>query len=163
ARVFEKAPFQAPFLKKLATSPPIDQFAPPDTPRSYERLVRYAYACTKPDDQLLVTWFAPDVYFYADRKFAGDRWGYLPFDNSPERQQRVLDTLKAQSVPLVFVDIDYYPEFRRSWPALAAYLDQSYRLEAEVPVADERIIRVLAFNGRVPSRYVKLEGLPLLD
>jgi len=163
ARVFEKAPFQPQFLKQLAMSPPIDHFAPADSPRTYERLVRYAYACTKPDDRLLVTWFAPEMYFYADRKFAGDRWIYMPFDNSPERQQRIIDGLRRQSVPVIFVDADGYTGFRQSWPALAAYLEQSYRLEAEVPIDEEHVIRVLAFNGRVPSRYVEFKDLPCFD
>ena len=48
---------------------PIDTWADDET--GYRGLTRYAFACTQPDDRLLVTWFEPNIYFYAERDFAG--------------------------------------------------------------------------------------------
>ncbi len=93
--VFGGAPFQAHALQELATSPPIDQFAPPLSPGNFQQLVRYAHDCTTPEDRLLVTWFAPQVYVYAGRAFAGDRWSYGDFDNAPDRQHKIVELLRS--------------------------------------------------------------------
>jgi hypothetical protein len=152
------APFQAERLKNLATSVPINNYAPPGI--GGERwLVRYAAECTQPGDRLLVTWFGPEVHFYAGRAFAGDRWGYLPFDNSLERQRDIVDRLQAQSVPLVFVDTAEYPVFRKSWSALAAYLDERYSVATDIPYRG-RPTRVLVDKRRTPSSHIAFNQLP---
>jgi len=156
--VLDGAPFQAERLKILATSVPIDDYAPPGIGGD-RWLVRYAAECTEPGDRLLVTWFGPEVYFYAGRAFAGDRWGYLPFDNSPERQRGIVDRLQAQSVPLVFVDTAEYPVFRKSWPALAAHFEDRYSVAADVPYRG-RPIRVLVDKRRTPSSHIAFNNLP---
>lgn len=155
AEVFQGAPFQARLLNELARSMPIERFAPADDSDTHRVLVRYAQACTKPTDRLLVTGFAPDVYFYAGRPFAGDRWVYMAFDNSPERQRQVVEKLQSQSVPIVFVDANTYGKFREAWPALAAHLDRAYTVASDVPGDDDRITRVLADRNRVPSDQVE--------
>jgi hypothetical protein len=156
--VLDGAPFQAERLKILATSVPIDDYAPPGI--GGERwLVRYAAECTQPGDRLLVTWFGPEVYLYAGRAFAGDRWGYLPFDNSLERQRDIVDRLRAQSVPLVFVDTAEYPAFRKSWPTLDGYFQEKYIVAADVPYRG-RPIRVLIDTRRTPSSHIAFNKLP---
>jgi hypothetical protein len=159
AAVLEGGPFQ--LLKRLATARPIDGFA--NTTENDHRLVRYLYQCTKPSDRLLVTWYGPDVYFYAGRAFAGDRWVYLPFDNTPQQQRRVVERIRAQPVPIVLVDASGYDAFTKSWPALTAYLESGYTVAADVPIPGGRVTRVLVHEGRVPSRHVEFANLPCFD
>ena len=94
-------------------------------------LVKYLNACTSPDDRLLLTWAAPEYYFFARRGFAsGHVWfpegaGY----RSDGSQQRMIDWLRHQSVPLVLIH-----EARRqnldALPLLSAHIAAHY-----VPVA----------------------------
>ena len=69
----------------LNTRPPIEGWlASGDEQRELKELTRYVRECTKPDDRLLVTWFAPEVYFYSERKFAaGLAFFYPRFFSSP--------------------------------------------------------------------------------
>lgn len=159
AAVFRDAPFQIDRFETLAESPPIERYAPPSI-EGERWAVRYAALCTRENDRLLVTWFGPEVYLYAGRAFAGDRWVYLPFDNSRQRQRAVVERLRAQSVPLVFVDIAEYAAFGTAWPEIAAYLDQAYASAAEVRVPGARPTRVLARRDRIPSRHVGFANLP---
>jgi hypothetical protein len=107
-----------------------------------------------------VTWFGPEVYVYAGRAFAGDRWVYLPFDNSPERQRQVVERIRSQSVPIVFVDPRRYSGFQEAWPALAAYLSREYAAMAEVAIDSDTITRVLVHKSRVPSHRLSFANLP---
>lgn len=159
--VFRDAPFQPRVLQALATSPPIDSYAPKEI--SGDRwIARYAYECTRPNDRLLVAWFAPEVYFYSGRPFAGDRWVYLAFDNSAARQREVIERMRVQSVPLVFVNVEQFAEFRAAWPRLAEYLHQAYSSAAEVPTTTG-VTRVLALKSRIPSRRVSFANLPCFE
>jgi hypothetical protein len=161
-RVFAGAPFQSQRLKEWATRAPIDGFAPAEV-EGDRWIVRYAHVCTKPTDRLLVTWFGPEVYFFAGRAFAGDRWVYLPFDNSPEQQKHIVERLRAQSVPIVFVDFDDYEEFRSAWPEIAAYLQEAYDRAADVTIGPHPVTRVLTHKHRLPSRRLSFENLPCFD
>jgi hypothetical protein len=155
-------PMQWSLLKDLATSPPFDASAPPDV--DGERwVVRYIHRCTKPGDRVLVTWFGPEVPLYAGRAFAGDRWAYLPFDNSTERQRRIVDRIQSQSVPLVFVNIEQYPQFEHYWPVLATYLGSAYAAGPDIVERPGWTTRVLVRKGLVPARRLLLAGLPCFD
>ena len=69
--------------------PPIDGWlASGDQQRELKQLTRYVRDCTRPDDRLLVTWFAPEVYFYSERKFAaGLAFFYQGFFVSPAGEE----------------------------------------------------------------------------
>ena len=45
---------------------PIDAWAPPGS-TGLRALTRYLLDCTAPSDRILVTWYAPDVFYYAER------------------------------------------------------------------------------------------------
>jgi hypothetical protein len=163
ARVFAGAPFQPHALQDLATSPPIDAFAPKDTRNDFRKLVRYVHDCTNPDDRLMVTWFAPEIALFSGRAFAGDRWSYANFDNSPERERKILEIVKSQSIPIVLIDRRRYAGFKENWPSLAAYFETSYKLAGAVQIEDNHIATVLVHNGRIPSRYVPFLDLPCFN
>jgi hypothetical protein len=158
ADVLDGAPFQTRQIMRLAASPPIEAYAP-EAMDTEGWTARYVSECTEPDDRVLVTWFGPEVYFQGGRAFAGDRWVYLPFDNSPRQQQRVVERLRLQSVPIVLVDVAAYPVFRSSWPALSAYLSDAYIGAADVTEGD-RVIRVLAHRDRIPTSHLSFANLP---
>ena len=49
---------------------PIDEWGPPGS-TGLRALTRFVLDCTAPSDRVLVTWFEPGVFYYAERGFAG--------------------------------------------------------------------------------------------
>ena len=112
-------------MRQRLLKPPIDSSGSDET--GYFGLARYAQDCTRPDDRLLVTWFEPAIYFYADRSFGGR---HVFFDggwhDSPRDQQATIDRLRGQSVPLVFVRDTFELMYRKDFALVAAYVDANY-------------------------------------
>jgi hypothetical protein len=124
-------------------------------------LARYAQACTKPSDRLLVTWFAPEMYFYAKRGFAGRQIFWFPgFYSSPEDQDRILASLRAHPTPVAIHRTDHWLSVR-AFDRVQAYLAERYQVVHEL-VRDEgssSAYQILVDSQREPTgRY---DGLPL--
>ena len=139
---------------------PIDNWADDET--GYRGLARYAFACTAPDDRLLVTWFEPIIYFYAEREFAGGR---VFFDggwhDSTRDQQFTIQRLQHQRVPLVFVRDEFELMFRKYFPLVAAYVDQRYVRTAPAAHADQVVgYQIWVEKTRQSVRTYERLGLP---
>lgn len=139
---------------------PIDTWS--DEKTGYRSLTRYAFACSQPDDRLLVTWFEPIVYFYAERDFAGGR---IFFDggwhDSVRDQQFTVDRLQRQRVPMVFMRDQFELMFRKYFPLVAEHVDRNY-VKAEPTANGDQIAgyQVWVEKSRTPvSTYARL-GLP---
>jgi len=139
---------------------PIDGIG--DDASGVEALSRYAYECTRADERLLVTWFEPLIYFYAERQFAG---GMPFFDNgwfdAPRAQRLVVERLRRQRVPLVFIREDQEAVFRRAFPIVASYVDEHY--EELQPTADGSRLtgyHVRVDRGRTSTGTYSPLGLP---
>ena len=82
-----------------AASPPAFDAIPN---RAIDGLARYVRECTAPTDRLFATWFVPDLYFYAQRGFAGRIVALFGSHWSEERfQRRSVEALASHSVPIV--------------------------------------------------------------
>jgi hypothetical protein len=110
-------------FRMLTASPP-----PQISNRAIVGLVRYLRECTAPTDRVLATWFAPDLYFYAQRGFAarsvalfGGHWSEPRFAN------RSVDALALQSVPVVLTRTGD-KQFADDYPRLDEYLQRQYQL-----------------------------------
>ena len=118
------------------------------------QIVRYARACTEPTDRILVTWFAPQIYFGSNRRFAGNQWVYINYRNSAQQQEEVLRLMGGQAVPLV-VARENDPMFAGFWPLLAAYVEREYR-----QVGSLGGMTIYADRGRAPTGADTVTGLP---
>jgi len=150
-------------ISVFTTQPPIEGWlASGDDQRELKELTLYVRECTRPDDRLLVTWFAPEVYFYAERPFAaGLAFLYPGFFSSPAEEAVALARLKAQVVPIVIADVASYEEsFVHDHPLLAAHLAERYAVAGEVKAADGGRYRVLADRRAVPVRVSSPWSLP---
>jgi hypothetical protein len=149
-------------IRGLSVSPPIDRWAPMGS-TGLKGLVRYVYECTKPSDRLLVTWFAPEVYFYSGRGFAGGipvfAYGYWA---TKEVQQRTLAKLSAQAVPIVLLNLQVYENFQENFAPVHAYFMTYYQAVKDFPSGEESnvIYRVLVDRRRVPSGLYEPLALP---
>lgn len=106
---------------------PIDDWAPPSEDRGIEALGRYALRCTAPSDRLLVIGgFAPELYYYAERAFAGGQVHFITRWHESEAEQRLtIERLERQSVPVVFVG-DNQAAFTRRFSLVASYIQAHY-------------------------------------
>jgi len=139
---------------------PIETWSEEET--GYRGLTRYVFACTRPDDRLLVTWFEPNIYFYAEREFAGGR---VFFDggwhDSVRDQQFTVDRLRRQRVPIVFIRDEFELMFRKYFPLVAAHVDRNY-VRAEPGANADQVAgyQVWVDKSRTPVRTYQRLGLP---
>lgn len=106
-----------------ASPPRLDAIPNP----AIEGLARYLRECTAPTDRLFATWFVPDLYFYAQRGFAGRIVALFGHHWSEERfQRRSVEGLASQSVPIVVTRRG--DRFQEDYPVLAAYVSDRYSL-----------------------------------
>ncbi len=105
-------------------------------------------------DHLLVTWFAPEIYFGANRRFAGNQWVYVNYQNSTEEQRRIVRVIQGQSIPLVFARPGD-SMFAGFWPLLADYIESEF---VEVGVFDGAV--VYANRRKRPVRTSTYGNLP---
>jgi hypothetical protein len=96
-------------------------------------LINYLKTCTAPDARLLLTWFAPEVLYFAQRGaaggmvvFSGDHW------SSDADQRRTVAQMHAQHVPIVVMR-GTVEEFARPFPVLAAELADAYLPAGTLP------------------------------
>ena len=118
----------------------------------------YLRACTSSDARVLVTWFAPEIYFFSQRGFAGGMVVFLGEHWSSEQdQRRTIEQLDAQSVPLAIVQTESSDGFRSTFPLVSAYLDSSYRLAGATSFGDPRVtadgyhVLIRRHLGQVPA------------
>jgi len=94
-------------------------------------LTRYLLECTVPTDRLFVTWFAPEVFFFAERSFAGGQVYLHPgWHAAPDDQRLTVDRLERQRVPIVLSLADE-TAFARSFPLVHDHVMRHYRLVGE--------------------------------
>jgi hypothetical protein len=134
---------------------PIDTWASTDP--GIPGLGRYVFECTAPSDRVFVAGFAPQLFFYAERPFAGGQV-YLRADwhASVADQQLTVERLSHQRVPIIIERIDSeYVQFQIA----KAYIDQYYR---NVPLASEgmKTFRVLVDSRLNPTGTYEPLGLP---
>jgi len=148
-------------IERLAASPPRYETMPSSR---YVQMVQYLRECTSPRDRVLLAWFAPDVYFFAQRGFAagmaavfGAHW------SEPRFEERSLRIFAAQSVPIVIVRATD-ESFERSYPLTARYLHDHYHAAGTTDFGDPDIdaggYEVLIRNDRAPTRRHAPTSMP---
>jgi hypothetical protein len=151
-------------LSARATSPlPLDHIPP-----RLRGIVAYVRQCSSPDQRLLLTWFAPDVYIFAQRGFAGgvgvffgEHW------SEPRFQQRILARLGTESVPLVIRHENPGERpFSVVYPLVDAYLLQHYDVAGTTSFSDTESApdsyQVLIAKGVQAERRWGESNLPCL-
>jgi hypothetical protein len=103
-------------------------------------MATYLRACTPISGRVLVTWFAPEVFFFSERGFAGGMVVFLGEHWSSQQDQgRTIEQLDAQLVPLAILQNESSEGFRSTFPLVAAYLDAEYRIAGSTSFDDPRV------------------------
>jgi hypothetical protein len=116
-------------------------------------LVAYLRECTGPADRVFAASFLPELYFFAQRGFAGGvvatfgaHW------SEPRFERRMVDALSSQSVPIIVVEPGDLQSFAATYPAIDQYLRQHYAKagESTSDAPDARPYQVYARRDRAP-------------
>ena len=105
-------------LRELAKVPPNPALLPDS-----EGMVGYVRACTPPGSRVLVGGFAPQLYFFAERGFAGGMPVFFGGHwSSVQDQERTIEQLRREFVPLAIVD----PAFFSTYDRVGAFLASTF-------------------------------------
>ena len=139
---------------------PIDWWAPPGS-TGLRALTRYVLDCTAPSDRVLVTWFSPDVFYYAERGFAGGQvYLHGGYHASVADQRLTIERMQRQSVPIILGRRDRLEDFRRGYPLIYDYVQARYRLAAESTFGEEQSFLIFVDARRDPAAEHPDHGLP---
>jgi hypothetical protein len=146
----------------LAAMPPTEDALPR---RRDAQVIAYVHECTQPSERVFASWFFPELYWFAQRGFAGGM--VVTFGghwSEPRFQERAVRAFAAQQVPIVLLDNARYPEFQQSYPSLDGYLAAHYRDAGASNFGDAAVppdaYRVLVSRDRAPVRIDPAWGLP---
>jgi hypothetical protein len=110
----------------LATRPPIDAWNDRESV-ALRTLAEWLRACTASSDRLLVVGWAADLYFYAERPFAGGQvYLYPDWHSSVADQELTVERLTHQRVPVAIAPVASQPVTRASFPIVLDYVDRHY-------------------------------------
>jgi hypothetical protein len=144
---------------QLSVSPPRDRG--PFHSSAHRRLFGYVASCTPDDAPLLVLWFAPEIYYYADRPFGGR----LPFYSagywSTARHERANIARLEQDRPVIAVtEKSRETNELQTHPALRAYLVSSYGQIGQIEAGEGQEYRVWARKDVAPVSIDQASGWP---
>ena len=130
------------------------RFSPPDQrtgPRSpiYQPVIDYIVRCTSPDARLLALTFAPELFFYTGRQFAGGQVMLSPgYFTSEHDADEMLKRVSAENVPLVILDSQTQQEMLDGYPRIGAHVRQRYHEAERFAISGDKSFVVWAANGR---------------
>ena len=140
--------------------------APADWPRlvepRYRGIVEYVRECTRANDRILASWFFPELYYFAQRSFAGGHVVVFGEHWSEDRfQRRSIDELTARPALVVILE---GPGFALHYPELDAYVRGRYRTGGVTNFGDSGLASdhytVLVLDDRTPTRIHATTVLP---
>jgi hypothetical protein len=107
-----------------------------------------------PTKRLLVLWFAPEIYYYADRLMASR---HLFFESGYEllahEQQMTVDKIQRFSPPLAFAKADLDTFTREYYPGVVEYIHQKYEPVGSVEEEGERYLILLRRGEHIVNSY----------
>jgi hypothetical protein len=139
---------------------PIEYYAP-DGSIGVRALTRYVLDCTRPTDRILAGSFEPQIFFYAERAFAGGQV-YLKggWHESRAAQQLTIARLQRQRVPIVILNAATEPEVQTRFPLVYEYVRNNYRETARANFGGGPDYAVFVNNSLKPRATHPAFGLP---
>jgi hypothetical protein len=138
---------------RLMSTPPLTFWKGRSSPAQI-RLAQYAAECVPPSKRLLVLWFAPEIYYYADRLMASR---HLFFESGYElltNEQRLTnEKIKRFSPPLVFATARLDTFTSEKYPGVVEYVHRQYEPVGSVEDEGERYVILLRRDERAVGTY----------
>jgi len=143
-----------------------DELAPPRNrtgrvSQASEQLAAYFTSCTAPGERLLAMTFAPELFFYSHRGFAGGHVAMTPgYFVAARHEAGILDRLARESVPIVIMDSETQHEMAIHYPRLVAHVMAAYAEAGRVAVGPGKDLILLTDRARSPVRRFADGRLP---
>jgi hypothetical protein len=140
--------------------------APPDQrtgrlPAGYRPLVDYIARCTPGDARLLTLTFAPEIFFFTGRAFAGGQVSLSPgYFAGPSHAALLIRRVSSEYVPLVIMDNQTQQEMLGAYPEIGAYVRAHYAEVGRFPLTPEKAFVVLGANGATSAVTIGDQQLP---
>ena len=147
--------------RALGTSP--GSFIADEEQPGLMRVAGYIRACTGPDDRLFILGTYPELYYFADRAFAGGHAWLLPqYYSDAADEARIVARLRQARVPIVLTEsrARYDEDYRSEFEQVDAYLMDRYTDVGEIDAGGSEPIRVLVDAGLTPAGRYEPFGLP---
>jgi hypothetical protein len=124
-------------------------------------IVSYLESCTPPGSRLFTLTFAPQLFFYTGREFAGGRPALIEgFYMGDREESLMLERLAHEDVPFVITDDESAP-IAKQYPRLMASLNSRYREVVRLPASPgDKSFIVMADVTRMPVRLFGDQRLP---
>jgi hypothetical protein len=149
---------QAEGVMETGMAPEWDQYWPAG---EVPPVTRYLRECTSPDAHVFMTWSAPEFYYFARRPFGSGNALLLPGTLSTEAdQQRMVQRLQAERVPVVLVNESRLEEFQGSFPLVAAFVRDRYEPRGRFTIRDGSEISLAVRRGLAAARTFGEEAWP---
>ena len=124
--------------------------------------VRYLNACTTRDDAVLLTWAAPEYYFFSRRRFGAGHALFLPPDafTTEHDQQRMLAQMRRERIPVVLINETRREEFAKAYPEVDRYIAGEYMPAGQFDIRDGSRVTVAIGRKFKASGTYEAEGWP---
>ena len=108
-----------------------------------------------------MTWFSPDVFYYAERGFAGGQvYLHGGYHSSVADQRLTIERMQRRSVPIILGRRDLLEDFRKRYPLIYDYVQARYRLAAESTFGEEQSFLIFVDGRRDAYAAHPNLGLP---
>jgi hypothetical protein len=118
------------------------------------------HECTRPEDSVLVTWFAPDVYFFSGRGIGGGQIMWFSGYPGAGEQLKTVERLKRTSVPVALMHVPRDREFKKNFRPIHDYLSEQYVVAGESGFGGNDMFRVLVDKRLTPVSTHEASSLP---
>ena len=124
--------------------------------------VRYLHTCTSPGDAVLLTWAAPEYYYFAQRRFGAGHALFLPPDafTTGHDQARMLERIRKDRIPVVLINESRSDEFANAYPEVDRYIRDTYVAVGNFKIRDGSLITVAIGRDVKSSGTYDPEGWP---
>ena len=128
-------------------------------------MVRYVRRCTLPSDRVFISWFQPELFYFAQRGFGGGMSATFGSHwSEPRFQERSITAFETRPTPIVVLRAEDASRFRADYPLLDAYFVRRYRLAGQTNFGNAEVdpdgYRVFVRIDRTPTSLDQETGLP---
>jgi len=111
---------------------------------------------------VLLTWAAPEYYYFARRRFGAGHALFLPPDafTSRDDQDLMLARMRAERIPVILINETRAKEFADAYGEVDRYLRQEYAAAGRFQIRDGSEISIAIRRDLKPERTYGAERWP---
>ena len=111
---------------------------------------------------MLLTWAAPEYYYFAQRRFGAGHALFLPPDafTTAHDQARMLERIRRDRIPVVLINEGRSDEFAKAYPEIDRYIRDAYAAVGSFKIRDGSLITVTIGRDMKSTGTYEPEGWP---